>query len=106
MIARVQAHLEAIYGFTCEVRAEGFLVDPEAALRLGSTGRADEELLVHEGDGEVELALYLAPALLSRLRLPFPAVARALARRATLALSSAATRLKPSVDQIGPFYSS
>jgi hypothetical protein len=68
MIARVQAHLEAIYGFTCEARAEGFLVDPEAALLLGSTGRADEELLVHEGDGEVELALYLAPALLSRLR--------------------------------------
>ena len=68
MIARVQAHLEAIYGFTCEARAEVFLVDTEAAVLLGSSGGLEEELLVYEGDGEVELALYLAPALLSRLR--------------------------------------
>ncbi|MFL5356515.1 hypothetical protein [Archangium sp.] len=68
MIGRVQAHLEAIYGITCAARAEGFVVDTEAAVLLGATGRADEELLVLEGDGELELALYLAPALLSRLR--------------------------------------
>jgi hypothetical protein len=67
MIGRVQAHLEAIYGFTCEARAEVFLVDAEAALLLGSTGRSEEELLVHEEDGELEVALYLAPALLRRL---------------------------------------
>jgi hypothetical protein len=68
MIDRVQAHLEAIYGITCAARAEGFLVDREAAVLLGATGRADEELLVAEGDGELELALYLAPALLHRLK--------------------------------------
>lgn len=68
MIGRVQAHLEAIYGITCAARAEGFVVDTEAAVLLGATGRTDEELLVLEGDGELELALYLAPALLSRLR--------------------------------------
>ncbi|WP_309893328.1 hypothetical protein [Archangium sp.] len=67
MIDRVQDHLEAIYGITCAARAEGFLVDREAAVLLGATGRADEELLVAEGDGELELALYLAPALLHRL---------------------------------------
>jgi hypothetical protein len=67
VIDRVQAHLEAIYGLTCEVRAEVFLVDSEAALLLGSTGRSEEELLVREEDGEVEVALYLAPALLRRL---------------------------------------
>lgn len=67
MISRVQAHLEAIYGITCEARAEGFVVDTEAARRLGSTGRAEEELLVYEADGELELALYLSPALLRRL---------------------------------------
>lgn len=68
MIGRVQAHLEAIYGITCAARAEGFVVDTEAAVLLGATGRTDEELLVLEGDGELEMALYLAPALLSRLR--------------------------------------
>ncbi|HEX8825801.1 MAG TPA: hypothetical protein VF794_38175 [Archangium sp.] len=68
MIGRVQDHLEAIYGITCAARAEGFLVDREAAVLLGATGRADEELLVSEGNGELELALYLAPALLHRLK--------------------------------------
>lgn len=74
----MQEHLEAIYGFTCEARAEGFLVDDEAALQLGGTGRAEEELLVHEADGELEMALYLAPALLRRLEpyagVPVPAL--------------------------------
>ncbi|AEI68367.1 hypothetical protein [Corallococcus macrosporus] len=68
MIGRVQDHLEAIYGFTCEARAEGFVVDTEAAARLGGTGRSDEELLVHEAGDALELALYLSPALLDRLK--------------------------------------
>ena len=67
MIARVQEHLEAIYGITCEARAEGFVVDTEAAVQLGATGRAEEELLVLEADEGLELALYLSPALLRRL---------------------------------------
>ncbi len=68
MIGRVQAHLEAIYGITCAARAEVFVVDTEAAVQLGATGRAEEELLVCEADGELELALYLAPTLLHRLK--------------------------------------
>jgi hypothetical protein len=70
MIGRVQDHLEAIYGFTCEARAETFVVGTEDAVLLGSRGQADEELLVAEGagEGELELALYLAPSLLARLK--------------------------------------
>ncbi len=68
MIGRVQDHLEAIYGFTCEARAEVFVVDTEAAARLGGTGRSDEELLVYESGDALELALYLSPALLDRLK--------------------------------------
>jgi hypothetical protein len=68
MIGRIQDHLQAIYGFTCEARAETFVVDREAAVQLGSTGRAEEELLVSAGEDELELALYLAPSLLDRLK--------------------------------------
>jgi hypothetical protein len=67
MIGRVQEHLEAIYGITCAARAEGFVVDTEAAVLLGATGRSEEELLVYQGEEELELALYLAPTLLRRL---------------------------------------
>ena len=67
MVGRIQAHLEAIYGVTCEARAEAFVVDAESAVQLGATGRSDEELLVHEADGALELGLYFAPGLLARL---------------------------------------
>jgi hypothetical protein len=68
MIARVQEHLEAIYGFQCEERAERYLVDRDGARRLGGTARAPEELLVSEADGALEVALYLSPRLLERAR--------------------------------------
>lgn len=67
MILRVQEHLAAIYGLTCEFRATDFLVDPERARSLGATGRAPEELLVREEEGELELGLYLDPELLARM---------------------------------------
>jgi hypothetical protein len=68
LVARLQAHLEAIYGFRCEARAEAFVVgDTEAATLLGGTGLAPEELLVLEAQGGLELALYLAPALQARM---------------------------------------
>ena len=68
MVDRLQEHLEAIYGFTCEARAEAFVVDRESAVRLGATGRSEEELLVHEEGEDLEMALYLSPALLDRLK--------------------------------------
>lgn len=67
MIGRVQEHLEAIYGIRCERRATEFLMDEEAAQRLGGTGRASEELLVQEEDGELWLGLVLSRDVLARL---------------------------------------
>jgi hypothetical protein len=66
MLARLQDHLEAIYGYSCGERAERFVVGAEAARQLGGTGRAPEELLVAEDPpGSLEVALYLDPALLA-----------------------------------------
>jgi len=67
MIARIQEHLEAIYGIRCEARAEAFVVDGEVARTLGAAPDGREALLVLEADGALELALYLDPALLARL---------------------------------------
>ena len=63
----VQAHFESIYDFRLVERAEAFVVSRETASRLGGTGRAEEELLVHEDGDALELALFLAPELLAAL---------------------------------------
>lgn len=65
MLTRLQDHLEAIYGWSCGERAERFVVGPEAARELGGSGRAPEELLVADGGGALEVALYLDPGLLA-----------------------------------------
>ncbi|MBN8472093.1 hypothetical protein JYJ95_36790 [Corallococcus exiguus] len=68
LVGRLQAHLEAIYGFQCEARAEAFVVvDAEVAALLGGTGRAPEELLVLEARGGLEVALFLDPGLRERM---------------------------------------
>ncbi|MFZ5470706.1 MAG: hypothetical protein ACOZIN_14840 [Myxococcota bacterium] len=68
MVGRVQDHLEAIYGYRCELRAAEYLVDEAAARALGGTGRAREELLVADDGEELGLALYLSKDLLERVR--------------------------------------
>jgi len=68
MIDRVQQHLETIYDLEGGPSAHSFLVTPEVARALGYTGRAGEELLVVQNGEELELALYLSPELLERLR--------------------------------------
>ncbi len=65
LLDRIQSHLESIYGIRCELRARDFLLGEEEARALGGTGRAREELLVHEHEGELELGLYLHPELLA-----------------------------------------
>ena len=75
MLDVIQAHLEAIYGIRCEYRASDFLVDSESARALGASGQSREELLVHEGDGELELALYVDPVVLQRVSSVDPAQA-------------------------------
>lgn len=67
MLDAIQEQLEAIYGIRAEYRASDFLVDTEAARRLGGSGRAREELLVSEGAEGLELALYIEPSLLERV---------------------------------------
>ena len=64
LLDRIQKHLESIYGIRCELRARDFLLGEEEARALGGTGRAREELLVHEDEGELELGLYLHPEVL------------------------------------------
>lgn len=67
MLDAIQEQLEHIYGIRCEYRAKDFLVDADSARQLGGSGRAREELLVSESEGELELALYLEPSLLARV---------------------------------------
>ena len=67
MLDAIQEQLEAIYGIRAEYRAKDFLVDSDAARKLGGSGRSREELLVSEGGEGLELALYLEPALLERV---------------------------------------
>src|SRR4051794_15323971 len=64
--ARIQRHLEAIYGIRCELRVTDCLLDAEQARALGGTMRAREELLVREDAQGVEVGLFLAPELLHR----------------------------------------
>ncbi|MBM4381240.1 MAG: hypothetical protein FJ086_18365 [Deltaproteobacteria bacterium] len=69
MVDRVQEQLESIYRLDRRFEVADFVVqDATVARELGATGRADEELLVLEEKGELEVALYFAPALLERLR--------------------------------------
>ena len=65
MLDAIQEQLEAIYGIRAEYRAKDFLIDSDAARKLGGTGRAREELLLSE-DGQ-EVALYIEPSLLARV---------------------------------------
>ena len=64
--ARIQQHLEAIYGIKCELRVTDCLLDEQQARSLGGTMRAREELLVREDEGQMELGLFLAPELLQQ----------------------------------------
>lgn len=66
-IEGIQAHLETIYAIRSIGRAADFLLTAEQAARLGSTGRAEEELLVAEDpEGQsLEVGLYFSPALLA-----------------------------------------
>lgn len=69
MVDRVQGQLESIYDLERRHDVGDFVVqDAEVARALGATGRTDEELLVLEEKGELEVALYFAPKLLERLK--------------------------------------
>lgn len=70
MLRRLQLFLSASYGIDPPEDVREYLVTDADWLRAieGDNGReTDEKLLILEQDGELELALYLAPELLSRL---------------------------------------
>ncbi|MBL8954646.1 MAG: hypothetical protein JNK82_27965 [Myxococcaceae bacterium] len=58
LLDRIQAHLEAIYGVRCELKASDHLVDAAGARALGGHGDR-EELFVREAGDALELALYV-----------------------------------------------
>lgn len=67
MVDFIQHALESIYGFRSPLQAKDYLLSTEAALKLGGTGRSDEELLLLESEDVLELGLYLSESLLSRV---------------------------------------
>lgn len=67
ILGELQRALEIIYGVTAPQRVEEYLVGPAAVAGLGSRADASEELLVVARDEEIEVGLYVAPHLLSRL---------------------------------------
>jgi hypothetical protein len=58
LIDRIQAHLEAIYGVRCELKASDHLIGADRARELGGSGD-HEELFVREADDALELALFV-----------------------------------------------
>ncbi|MDH3314264.1 MAG: hypothetical protein OER43_00625 [Gammaproteobacteria bacterium] len=66
----IQRHLQSIYEVDVPHDVDDFLVTDRALLEyLGdNTRRADEKLLVVQNGEEVELALYLDPEIMARLR--------------------------------------
>ncbi|MHB1843744.1 MAG: hypothetical protein ACYCWW_02775, partial [Deltaproteobacteria bacterium] len=72
LIDHVQGQLEAIHDRKGPYRAREFLLDRRLLARLGREARAPEELVVVEGEGALDLGLYLAPELFQALRRVHP----------------------------------
>ncbi len=69
-LKRIQRHLQRIYEVDVPHNVEDFVITDRALLEaLGDdTRNADEKLLVVQDGDDVELALYLDPEVMSRLR--------------------------------------
>ena len=66
-VSRVQRGLEALYRIDTGVAVSDFVVGTEYRDELVRARRAREQLLVIEADGELNVALYLEPALIANL---------------------------------------
>jgi len=72
ILGALQRELAELHGTELGADVRDFVVDDEALVALGlPTPKADEELLVHEHEGDLELALWYARPLRQR----FPALA-------------------------------
>ena len=67
MLSRVQRGLETLYRVETGVSIEDFVVDETLRDQLVSARRAREQLLVCETAGEMELAVFIDPAVLANL---------------------------------------
>ncbi len=71
-LSRVQRGIESMYRVETGVEVEHFVVGTEYRDELVRERRAREQLLVVEANGEINLALYIAPAVLANLRVNDP----------------------------------
>jgi hypothetical protein len=73
MLGRVQRGLEHLYRVDTGVAIGDFVVDRELRDALVSARRPREQLLVHETDGEMALALFIDPGVIANLTAHDPA---------------------------------
>jgi hypothetical protein len=66
-LARMQRGLETLYRVDTGVEVGDFVIDEAAREALGPTRKPREQLLVMEDTGEMALALFIHPAVLSSL---------------------------------------
>jgi hypothetical protein len=67
VLYRVQCGLESLYRVSTGVAVDDFLVGEEQRDALVVDRKPREQLLVHEGDGEMAVALFIDPAVLANL---------------------------------------
>jgi hypothetical protein len=66
-LARVQRGLETLYRVDTGVAVDDFVIDAEVRDALAPSRRPREQLLIHEAEGEMSLALFVDPAVLANL---------------------------------------
>jgi hypothetical protein len=72
ILQALQAGLEGTYRLTTDLQVGDFLIDATDRRELGPARSADEQLFVHEQDGELSMGLYLEPRALERLAMHDP----------------------------------
>lgn len=67
MLGRVQRGIEEMYRVATGVDVQDFVVNEQARDNLGPSRRPREQLLIHEGDDEVALGLFIDAQVLANL---------------------------------------
>ncbi len=66
-LARVQRGLETLYRVDTGVAVDDFVIDADVRDAFAPQRKPREQLLVHEAEGEMSLALFVDPAVLANL---------------------------------------
>jgi hypothetical protein len=67
MLGRVQRGIEEMYRVATGVDVQDFVVNEQARDNLGPSRRPREQLLIHQGDDEVALGLFIDAQVLANL---------------------------------------